>query len=211
VHLAETERAPGKIAREPRLWHEPVGKLERTFDFRDHGLGPAAKRDLRIASATNLVDTLTARLTLARKGFAAKRIESYVETGTAGRIGYQVGTLLAPLAAIPWVRSLARQQIDFLALEPSPEELREERQIVLLEIEDPFRTPVIDWRWETPNPYQFTAQVVVAVARTTARRRTPGWRTPGEVLGVRKDQLAGGLEDFLRDCHLDARTAPGAP
>jgi short subunit dehydrogenase-like uncharacterized protein len=106
VRTLEVEDEQGNVTREPTLWHEPVGKLERTFDFRDHGPGnKTVATDLRIASAANLVDTLTARLTVARRKFSAKRIESYVEAGTVARIGYQLGTLLAPVAAIPWYAS----------------------------------------------------------------------------------------------------------
>ena len=36
---------------------------------------------------------------------------------------------------------------------------------MLLQIEDAYRTKIIDWRWETPNAYQFTAQVVVEIAK----------------------------------------------
>jgi short subunit dehydrogenase-like uncharacterized protein len=205
VQMAEFE-ADGGVVREPRLWHEPVGRLERTFDFR---APDGARRDLRIASAANLVDTLTARRTVARKRFSAKRIESYVEAGTVARMGYQLGSLLAPLAAIPVVRALARQQIDLLSMDLTEEELRE-RQIVLLEIEDPARTTVIDWWWETPNAYQFTAQVVVAIAGKIAAGGAPGWLTPGDVLQPRRDPATGqlaGAPDALRDCRLHDRRA----
>jgi saccharopine dehydrogenase (NAD+, L-lysine-forming) len=176
VQMAEVA-AGDKVVREPRLWHEPVGRLERTFDFR----GPdGARRDLRIASAANLVDTLTARRTVARKKFSAKRIESYVEAGTVARMGYQLGSLLAPLAAIPVVRALTA------------------------------RTAVVDWWWETPNAYQFTAQVVVAIAGKIAADGAAGWLTPGEVLQPRRDPATGqlaGASDALRDCRLNDRRA----
>jgi short subunit dehydrogenase-like uncharacterized protein len=205
VRTLEVEDEQGNVTREPTLWHEPVGKLERTFDFRDHGPGnKTVVTDLRIASAANLVDTLTARLTVARRKFSAKRIESYVEAGTVARIGYQLGTLLAPVAAIPWVRFLAGQQIGLLPSGPTKQELRDDKQIVLLEIEDPLRTKIIDWRWETPNAYQFTAQVVVEIARETVKGAAVGWLTPGAVLRPRKDQLTG-KEGALRDCRLDDR------
>jgi hypothetical protein len=160
---------------------------------------------LRIASAANLVDTLTARLTVARRGFRVGRIESYVETGTLTRIAYQVGALLVPLAAMPWARFLARQQIDLLPAGPTKQELEDERQVVLLEIEDPVRTKIIDWCWETPNAYQFTAQVVVGIAKETAKGRCVGWLTPAAVLHPRKDQLTGDV-GALRDCRLTDRT-----
>ena len=75
-----------------------------------------------------------------------------MEAGTVARIGYQLGTLLAPVAAIPWVRFLAGQRIGLLPSGPTKQELRDDKQVVLLEIEDPLRTKIIDWRWETPAP-----------------------------------------------------------
>jgi saccharopine dehydrogenase (NAD+, L-lysine-forming) len=207
VRTLEAKDKQGNVTRESTLWYEPVGKLERTFDFRDHGpRNKTVVADLRIASAANLVDTLTARLTVARRKFSVKRIESYVEAGTVARIGYQLGTLLAPVAAIPWVRFLAEQQIGLLPSGPTKPELRDEKQIVLLEIEDPLRTKIIDWRWETPNAYQFTAQVVVEIAKETTKGAAVGWLTPGAVLQPRKDQLTGGGGGALRDCRLDDRT-----
>jgi short subunit dehydrogenase-like uncharacterized protein len=185
------------------LWHEPVGKLEHTFDFRDHGK-PNAKTDLRIASAANLVDTLTARLTVARRGFSAKRMESYVEAGTAARFGYQLASYLAPVAAIPGVRFLVRQQIEFLPEGPTPEDLRDETHVILLDIEDPARAKLIDWRWETPNAYQFTAQVVVEIAAKTVKGPSVGWLTPGAVLRPLPNQLTS-THGALRGCRLDER------
>jgi len=55
---------------------------------------------------------------------------------------------------------------------------------VLLEVEDAWRTRLIDWRWETPDPYQLTAQIVIAVAATLARTK-PG--SPGAVEGFPPD------------------------
>jgi short subunit dehydrogenase-like uncharacterized protein len=201
------ERDEPRTKRGPKLWHEPVGKLERTFDFREHRGARArddAARDLRIASAANLVDTLTARLTVGRREFSVKRIESYVEAGTAARLAYQLGALLAPVATIPLVSALAQQQIGLLPVGPTEQELQDDRQIVLLEIEDPVRTRIIDWRWETPNAYQFTAQVVIAIARAMVERNPVGWLTPGAVLQPRKDELTSD-EGALRRCRLNDR------
>ena len=193
-----------RAVRPTKLWHEPVGKLERTFDFG----APDGERDLRVATAANFVDTLTARLTIARREISVKSIESYVEAGTVARLAYQLGTMLVPVAAIPWVRRLAEQQIRFLPAGPTDDELERDRQIVLLEIEDPVRTRIVDWRWETPNAYQFTAQIALAVATRTAETAPVGWMTPGAVLEVRKDELTARTGP-LRDCRLDDRRAPG--
>jgi short subunit dehydrogenase-like uncharacterized protein len=192
------------------LWHEPVGKLERTFDFFDPAAPPddpekqRNQSDLRIASAANLVDTLTARLTLDSHGFLADRIESYLEAGSAARAFYQLGPLLAPLAALPLTRDLARVQLSALPVGPTPQERRAETHCIVLEIEDAFQTRIVHWGWHTPNPYDFTAQVVVQVARAVASGDWPGWRTPAEVLRpVRKDLTA--QAGYLRGCHLHAR------
>jgi short subunit dehydrogenase-like uncharacterized protein len=206
------------VVRESNLWHESVGRLERTFDFGDPPSNGSrdepsdeerGRRDLRIASAANLVDTLTARLTVARKKFSAKRIESYVETGTVARLGYQLGAFLAPVVAIPWVRTLARQQMDFLPLGPTGGEIEEEKHVVLLEIEDPARTRIVDWRWETPNAYLFTAQVVLEIAKQLASDGHVGWRTPAEVFFSPAARAGGGRRRLahLRGCRLSDRLA----
>ena len=161
---------PGGPGEELALWHEPVGKLERTFDFRDRE-DKSAKPDLRIASAANLVDTLTARLTIARHKRSVRSIESYVETNAADRIAYQLGALLAPMSSLPWVRALTQLQIGMLPEGPTTDELKDEGHLIVLEIEDAFRKRIIDWRWRTPNVYQLTAQLVVAVAEELATRR----------------------------------------
>jgi short subunit dehydrogenase-like uncharacterized protein len=195
----------------PVLWHEPVGKLERTFDFSARADG---KRDLRIASAANLVDTLTARVRIMRTGIRVRRIESYVEADTAVRFGYQVAAAAAPLVSLPWMRTLVRYSTELLPEGPTDTELAEQREILLLEIEDVFRTRIIDWRWETPNAYQFTAQVVVAISGALASgakqsgEPLSGWVTPAEVLraaDVRITDPAGAL----RGCRLEMRAAGG--
>jgi hypothetical protein len=57
---------------------------------------------------------------------------------------------------------------------------------VVLEIEDIYRRPLITLRLTTPNVYQLTAQVAVAVACEAARGlRTPGWITPAQALEAR--------------------------
>jgi short subunit dehydrogenase-like uncharacterized protein len=180
------------------LSHVPVGKLERTFDFRRRNDRDA---DLRIASAANLVDTLTARLTVARKQLGVRSIESYVESSTFGRIGYQLGALLAPMSALPWVRTLVEASVGMLPEGPTIDELDRESHAVVLEIEDVNRTRVIDWRWGTPNVYQLTAQLVVAAAKQVATGSHIGWRTPAEVLPARKPEVE---EHYgaLRGCHL---------
>lgn len=184
------------------LSREPVGKLERPFDF---GLAGHRKSDLRVASAASLVDTLAAQQTLTRRGTSVRSIESYVEAGFPARVAYQVGAWVAPVVAIPAVRAVVQQPAALLAEGPTRDERRDERHIILLEIEDPFRSVLIDWRWETPNVYQFTAHLVAAVAAELGTGKPlKGWVTPAEVLGA----IPAGAPDPLgplRGCRLQRR------
>ena len=77
-----------------RASHEPVGKLERAFDFgprpdgpepaQQAGHGQSKQGRARIASAVNMIDTLTAKHTLVRKGLKADRIEFVPGDGSPG-------------------------------------------------------------------------------------------------------------------------------
>ena len=190
------------------LWHEPVGKLERTVYFADPRDidGNAASRKPRIVTGANLVDTLSARLTVERHGFVADRIESYVEADAATRAAYQVGAYFAPVAALPVTRRLARLQLAALPAGPTPEELRTERHTIVLEIEDPYQSRIVDWHWHTPNPYVFTAQVVVEIAMRICRTDLIGWLTPSDLLDMRRPELTA-HDGFLRGCRLVAQTS----
>jgi hypothetical protein len=223
VRKGKVEETPGQFVDRQVLWHEPVGKLERAFDFYDplNPPAPAAlttaprtgarSRDPRIASATNLVDTLTARLTVNRHGFSAHRIESYVEAGTAERLAYQFGPLLAPFAAMSWARELARLQLSALPAGPTPQERRTESHFVVLTIEDLYQNEVIDWGWHTPNPYDFTARIVLEVASTVVNEHLSGWLTPSDVLKPTKASLTHPEHaderppSYLRGCQLTER------
>jgi short subunit dehydrogenase-like uncharacterized protein len=193
------------------IWHEPVGKLEREFDFFD----PAAEwqktrqrsQARRIASAANLLDTLTARLTVERLGFLAKRIESYVEAGTLARLVYQVGPVFAPLAALPLARDLVRLQLQAFPVGPTPDERRREPHLTVLEIDDVFHEPVLHWALHTPNPYDFTARIVLEIARRTTVTQLCGWLTPSELLRPTKSDLRGRAK-YLRGCELHERRTP---
>ena len=187
------------------LWHQPIGRLERTFDFggRDRG-----ERRLAIASAANLIDTLVALCTVRRLERTVRTIESYVETGTAGRIGYQVGGVLAMFSAFPAVRGAANASLGLLPSGPDEEERKATRHIVLLEIDDPCRQRLVDWRLETPNVYQWTAQVAVAVAMRLPGAGLTGWGTPSEALGFTANDLGAvaNRDETLRGCFLQGFT-----
>lgn len=193
------------------FWHEPVGRLERMFDFFDkdrQDISPQVRksgRNLQVASAANLVDTLTARRTIEREGCLAQRIESYVEVGDVGRTVFQLAPLLAPVAALPWTRTLAGLQFDALPAGPNKEERAAESHLVVLEIEDRLQQRVIDWTWHTPNPYDFTARIVIDIACEVAKANGAlyGWLTPAEVL-----QRTADLQNpvgALRGCRLTER------
>jgi short subunit dehydrogenase-like uncharacterized protein len=187
--------------------HEPIGKLEHAFDFNDRDKSKGCHP--QIASAANLIDTLTARSTLERLGLSANAIESYVEMGTVGRIAYQLGGMFASLNTLPWIRTLTEAQLSFLPAGPGPQELARQRHVVLLEIEDLYRTRLVDWRLETPNVYQFTAQLAVAVARRVVDSKLTGWVTPATVLNLPINALHQKDSDrdkVLRGCTLQERT-----
>jgi short subunit dehydrogenase-like uncharacterized protein len=217
VRLAEPAKLNGARSKEHVIWHEPIGKLERVFDFSDRFADNEERAQVteehapdsqgEVGSAANLVDTLTARLNVERHNFAAHRIESYVEVGTIGRLTYQFGPLLTPLAAMPWARDLARLQFDALPSGPTPRERRQETHVIVLEIEDVFQELLLHWAWHTTNTYNFTARVVVEVAKRVAAGDRYGWLTPAEVLQPTKDDLCGGIE-YLRGCALDERRSP---
>jgi short subunit dehydrogenase-like uncharacterized protein len=182
------------------LRQEPVGKLDRTFDF-----GLPEEADRRIASAASLVDTLAAVVTVLDHGRLVRTIESYVDAGLAGRAGYQLGAFLAPLVAVSRVRAVAQQPVEWIAQGATSLERDSETHVVLLQIEDDLRSTVIDWRWETPNVYQFTAQVVVAVAaQLSAGCGLEGWQTPSRVLRPLALALDGD-PGALRGCSLRKR------
>jgi short subunit dehydrogenase-like uncharacterized protein len=212
------------------ICHEPVGKLERTFNFGDlpyeRDDRKADRRDdrstderdnrrerknLRIASAANLVDTLTALHTVQRNNFRVRTIESYVQMGAFVRAAYQLGGMFSSLSTFPWVRPTLEALLWPLPEGPTPQDRKKEYHVVLLEIEDVYRSRVIDWRWETPNVYQFTAQLVVEIACRVAKAEGEkrGWVTPAGVLNLQETKELSGatpeLRPYLRGCELEER------
>jgi short subunit dehydrogenase-like uncharacterized protein len=167
--------------------HVPVGKLERTFDFgprphsaqRDEGESP-----LRIASAANVVDTLTAFHTATRhtkKKVAA--IDSFVEMPRAVRLAYQFGALSAVWFQLPAVQQVARFQLSQLPEGPDEEERQRTNETVIVQIDSAFGEPLADWRLETPNSYDVTARCSLSVAEAAADDLVkPGWNTPAQAV-----------------------------
>jgi short subunit dehydrogenase-like uncharacterized protein len=204
-------RSPaGDVDNSMVLRREPVGKLERIFNFerrQEDGKKVSDAGVYHVASAANLVDTLSLRHTVHREGMLAHAIESYVQIGAGGRVAYQFSGLLAPFVLIPWVRSLIQAQFTLLPEGPTATELERDRHAIVLEIEDVYRTRVINWLLETPNVYQLTAQFVVAIACRISNRVAngqPGGRvSPSDILDLEDIQN----DRSLRGCKLERRAA----
>jgi len=215
VRQREARGRNGKLSPELVVSHEPVGKLERTFDFGRPFNGREQPRSSngaeqgngrqRIASAANMIDTLTAKHTVARRNLRVRNIESYIEMGSVSRIAYQIGGMLSPFASLPLARWVIGAQLSLLPESPAQSELDRQRHVVVLEIEDLYRRRLVDWRWDTPNVYQFTAELVVAIARGVAKGvKEAGWVTPAAALGV----ISLGQYPF-RDCSLPEERQSG--
>jgi len=183
-------------------WHEPVGKLEHRFDFREPG---QVQPDMRVASAVSLVDTLAASFTLAQNDLVADSLASYVEMDGTRRFLYQAGAWMAPIAAIPGFRTLVQQPVEMLGEGPSAKDREESPHHIVLEIEDTYRNPLLKWRWKTPNVYQFTAQLAAEVALRVGAGGIPaGWFTPSRALGgLDFGDAANPAEGVLRGTLLD--------
>jgi short subunit dehydrogenase-like uncharacterized protein len=213
-----TDGEDGEEYRKPKpghtYWHVPVGQLERAFDYAvPKGVtapsrrNPALSSDRRIASAANLLDTITARRTVERHRFLAHRIESYVEVGQVGRVVFQAAPMITPFAATSLARDLACLQFSPLPDGPTKEERRREDHVVVLEIEDLFQSRVLHWAWRTPNPYDFTARVVLETARRVAATTLVGWLTPAQVLTPESPADLSADRGYLRGCTLQERPA----
>ncbi|MDM0012455.1 saccharopine dehydrogenase NADP-binding domain-containing protein [Variovorax sp. J22P168] len=189
------------------LDYEPSGRIERMFDFSArngaHGPGQSAP-PRRIAMLVNLLDLLTARITAMRSHVSVRRIESFIEMPEGARIFVQLGTLSAPLHALPAWRRLVRSQVALLPEGPNAEERRQDRHTVLLEIDDGAGRTLIDCRMETPDPYDFTADCVLGVTEGLARRKLPGWRTPAELFDVMAEDDPA-MKRLFADCRFELR------
>jgi saccharopine dehydrogenase (NAD+, L-lysine-forming) len=203
VRHDEGRKTPPERLSGPVLTYVPFGQLERVFDF-----GRGGSR--RIATAVNLIDTLTARITLRRHVKRVLRIESYLETPDTVRAAQQWAALTAPYWGISLSRLIGQRLIDLLPDGPTPADRADQRVSVVVEVDDMTGYPLIDWRLETPNPYDFTACSAVAVAERIARIEDPqsysGWRTPAEFLFDDR-----GLLDPCTDAPIEERVGGDAP
>jgi hypothetical protein len=95
---------------------------------------------------------------------------------------------------------------------PTASERKAEPHTVVLEIEDRLGVPLVEWRLQTPNAYDFTAIAVTVVAEGLANDRVAdlatargyaGWVTPGGVLcGAAASIDALRRLPVLEGCHL---------
>jgi short subunit dehydrogenase-like uncharacterized protein len=191
----------GRLRRQSVVSHEPVGRLERMFDLGPHGgRGSESneRRPLCVASAANMIDTLAAKHRIESRNLKADTIESYLEMGTLNRLAYQFAGMFSPFAAFPLVSAAVSAPLRLLPDGPTRSERLRQGHVIALQIEGPYRERIVDWRWETPNAYQFTAQLVVAVAFGLAvPQALTGWVTPAAAL------RAGGfcnLRQAVRGC-----------
>jgi short subunit dehydrogenase-like uncharacterized protein len=194
--------------REYHLEYEPCGKIEREFDFGDVSEREKCREQRsprRIAMLVNLLDLLAARITLARnEEILGHRIESFIEMPEGARIFVQLGAFSAPLYALPAWRRLVRAQVDMLPEGPNAQERKEDRHTVLLQIDDGAGRMLIDWRMETPDPYDYTADCVIGVIEGLSKKNPTGWCTPAEMFEIGTSPELTSEQLFAR-CKFESR------
>ncbi|MDM0045950.1 saccharopine dehydrogenase NADP-binding domain-containing protein [Variovorax dokdonensis] len=163
------------------IQHAPIGKIERSFNFGGSGAHEKQAPMPRIATAANMIDTLSARNTLRRRGVNADSVESYIEMSGSLRMTYQVASTVAAAYQLPMLRELTQWQVDALPEGPTDEERRDNQHRVVLQIENAWRKPMIDACLKTGDPYELTARLVLAVA-CGVNDAPRGWQTPAAVL-----------------------------
>ena len=181
-------------------WHEPVGRLERMFDFGRLERGERQKRGpRRMTSAVNMVDTLLALQTVERGPWkkTVTSIESYLEMDPAMRAAYQVGSTFASLMSVPLIAAEAQMLTNLMTSDrPSA---APGKQAVVLEIDGPHHERLIELRLRVESGYAFTANLIVALIDSFAQGGwSPGWKTPSEILcpGPAETVSAGLLSTF---------------
>ena len=194
-------RAPKVQPPKMILWHEPAGLHEHHFHFEKPDPGSNKPVRAGIAVAASLVDTLAARRTVARAGQIADRIVSYVEAPRWARLAYSGAAQASPLLSFAAVRKAALCKVQLLPEGPTKAERDAEPHKIVLHVENQLQKRLIDWRWKTPNVYDFTARLCAATAlAATYPGIVPGLRTPAELLRPRGWDL---LTDSPADCTLD--------
>jgi short subunit dehydrogenase-like uncharacterized protein len=204
------------------LDYEPTGRIERMFDFGDAAL--LKRRDQladdrkpvtrRIAMAANLLDLLTARIAINQAKIPTQRIEAYIEMPEGARVFVQWNAMASLLNVFPGWRRWLGAAVDMLPEGPTKDERRVDRHTVLLQIDDGEGRTLVDWRVETPDPYEFTAQCVLAAVEGLQHRSQDetGWLTPGQLIRPSSpDPLEEGADWPLPDwplpgCRSELRT-----
>ncbi|WP_088280732.1 saccharopine dehydrogenase NADP-binding domain-containing protein [Ideonella sp. A 288] len=151
----------------------PVGRHEHLIDFGATRPGP------RIAMAAGLVDTLAVADTLAAAAIRADGICSFVEAGSGSRWLADAAAWAAPLRTLPTSRPMAALAASLLDATPV------EPLVVALQVEDPWRAPLVDQRFTVPEPYSASAAIAVAAARLLAQAQPEsvyGWKGIGTLL-----------------------------
>lgn len=201
IRRGKARRASGTVVDALVKFHEPAGRLDRTFRF---GEATDPGGPMRMASAANMVDTLAALQQVERAGWDVDSIESYLAMDLTTRVTFQAASALSPLTVVPaiarqtriWAEEMVKQ-----AVSPRPEA---DRDLVILEIDDPWRRRLVEWRLSTPVAYDFTALLVeklveklVAAIKGSAGPR--GWVVPAELLDYAD---AKALERALPECRV---------
>jgi hypothetical protein len=134
-------------------WHEPVGRLDRAFDFGDlRRAGERASRgSIRMATAANLVDTVVALELVERGKWEVDSIESYLAMNLPARATYQLASTLSSLAVLPPVAAQLQGLANFLVPERPSAAAGGDQQVVVLEIDNAWHERVIDWRLTVPS------------------------------------------------------------
>lgn len=173
--------------------HEPLGRVERSFDFGD---APAQPRKA-LAAAVSLAEVFTARATVQRHrarlakasgqgGLAVHSIEGYVEIPEGLRGLVHAGALGGVMQALPGVRRALGMAFENWPEGPNAHELDEDSHVVALQIEGARGEPLLDWRAKTPSPYRFSAWCVLEVVQgLLANPALRGWQTPAAAVGAR--------------------------
>ena len=201
-------RSPsGTLTRRSTLACEPVGRLERAFDFFATGQRSPISGQ-RVASAVSLVDTLVLRSSLATAGYVAIRIESYLEMSAWQRLGYGVGGWAALLSSLVEGARPSPFLGELFVDAPEEQDGRDEGHSVVVEIDSEDSDPLVRWQLDTPSPYQVTAQIALAVAAAVAhssRSGLHGWVTPSQALRAKAGGDAVAALAGLRSCRLHCR------
>ena len=160
----------------------PIGQLARAFDF------SSATKTLppRICVGASVADSHAAGWTGVCQKHQVNRIETYVQSTRASRILYPLGAGLRAWLAPAYTFDIAKEatRLAFEAWPPGPPAgLRDlEPFEIVLQIEDQFMTPVVDWRLTGPNLYDMVSQLSAAMALRLAAGAPPGCLTPADLL-----------------------------